>query len=84
MQRGILLDGVVLESAVVLKLLAGEDKALLIWRDSLLVLDLRLNVVDGVSGLNLKGDRLASKRLNEDLHIKISPVSKKQSFRELM
>ena len=34
----------------------------------LLVLDLGLDIVDGVRGLDLKGDGLASKSLNEDLH----------------
>jgi len=40
----------------------------LVGRDALLVLDLRLDVVDGVRRLNLKGDRLASQGLNENLH----------------
>lgn len=84
MERGILLDGIVLEGAVVLELLAGEDEALLIWWDSLLVLDLRLDVVYGIRGLNLEGDGLASESLDEDLHIKISLTSKKQLFRELL
>lgn len=34
----------------------------------LLVLDLRLDVVDGVARLDLKRDGLTSKRLDEDLH----------------
>ena len=84
MKRGILLDGIVLEGAVVLELLAGEDEALLIWWDSLLVLDLRLDVVYGIRGLNLKGDGLAGESLDEDLHIKTSSTSKKQLFRELL
>ena len=84
MERGILLDGIVLEGAVVLELLAGEDEALLIWWDSLLVLDLRLDVVYGIRRLNLKGDGLAGESLDEDLHIKISLTSKKQLFRELL
>ena len=44
----LLLDVVVAESAAVLELLAGEDQALLVWWDSLLVLDLGLDIVDGV------------------------------------
>ena len=59
MERGLLLDVVVAEGAPVLELLAGEDQALLVWRDALLVLDLRLHIVDGVRGLNLEGDGLA-------------------------
>ncbi|KAI8324696.1 hypothetical protein GQ54DRAFT_55794 [Martensiomyces pterosporus] len=64
----LLLDVVVREGAAVLELLTGEDKALLIRGDTLLVLDLLLNVVDGVRRLHLKGDRLTSKGLDEDLH----------------
>ena len=48
MERGLLLDVVVGEGAAVFKLLAGEDEALLVRRDALLVLDLGLHVVDRV------------------------------------
>lgn len=57
---GLLLDIVVRESAAILKLLASEDQTLLIRGNSLLVLDLALDIVDGVRGLDLKGDGLAS------------------------
>ena len=33
-----------------------------------LVLDLRLDVIDGVGGLDLEGNGLASESLHEDLH----------------
>merc|ERR1712127_856047 len=68
MEGGLLLDVVIGKSAAVLELLASEDESLLIGRDALLVLDLGLDVVDGVRGLDLKGDGLAGKGLNEDLH----------------
>ena len=48
MEGRLLLDVIILESAAVLKLLAGEDQALLVWRDALLVLNLCLNILDGV------------------------------------
>merc|ERR1712020_583988 len=67
-ERRLLLDVVVAKGAAVLKLLSSENEALLIGRDALLVLDLGLNVVDGVGRLDLEGDRLAGKSLNEDLH----------------
>ena len=35
----------------------------------LLVLDLGLDIVDGVRGLNLEGDGLAREGLDEDLHL---------------
>jgi hypothetical protein len=68
MESALLLDVVVGECAAVLELLAGEDEALLVWGDSLLVLDLGLDVVDGIGGLHLKGDGLAGEGLDEDLH----------------
>ena len=68
MKSGLLLDVVVRESPTILKLLASEDETLLVWRDALLVLDLRLDVVDRVRRLDLKRDCLAGQRLHEDLH----------------
>ena len=72
MKGGLLLDVVVSKGAAILKLLAGEDQTLLIRGDALLVLDLLLDVVDGVTRLNLEGDGLASQSLNEDLHLEVS------------
>jgi len=65
---GLLLDVIIRKCTAVLELLAGEDKTLLIRRDTLLVLDLCLHVVDGVRGLNLQRDRLSGKSLHENLH----------------
>merc|ERR1719487_1978958 len=67
-KRRLLLDVVVGERAAVLELLAREDEALLVRRDALLVLDLRLHVLDAVARLHLEGHRLARQRLDEDLH----------------
>jgi len=49
-------------------LLACEDQPLLIWRNSLLVLNLGLDILDGVGGLDLEGDSLTSEGLDKDLH----------------
>jgi len=68
-EGGLLLDVVVRKGAAVLKLLACENQTLLIGGDSLLVLDLGLDVVDGVRGLHLEGDRLSREGLDENLHI---------------
>merc|ERR1711870_199548 len=62
------LDVVVGKRAAIFKLLAREDQTLLIWRDPLLVLDLRFHVVDGVTCLHIQRDGLAGQRLHEDLH----------------
>ena len=48
MEGAFLLDVVVDKGAAVLKLLLGEDEPLLVWGNSFLVLDLGLDVVDGV------------------------------------
>ena len=49
MQGGLLLDVVIAQGSTVLKLLASKDKALLIRRNAFLILDLALDVVDGVA-----------------------------------
>ena len=64
----LLLDVVIRQGAAVLELLAGEDETLLVGRDALLVLDLGLDVVNGVRGLDIEGDGLAGQGLDEDLH----------------
>jgi hypothetical protein len=64
-----LLDVVVRQGAAILKLLASEDETLLVWGNSLLVLDLALHIVDGVRGLDLEGDGLARQGLNEAVAI---------------
>jgi len=55
----LLLDVIVGESATIFQLLAGEDQALLVRWNAFFVLNLGLDVVDGVGGLDLKGDGLA-------------------------
>lgn len=60
-----LLDIVVGQCSAILKLLSGEDQTLLIRGDALLVLDLGLDIVDRVRGLDLKSDGLARQGLHE-------------------
>ena len=69
MECGLLLDVVVREGSAVFELLSSEDESLLIWGDSLLVLDLGLDVLDGVGGLHIKSDGLSGQSLDEDLHV---------------
>ena len=68
MEGRLLLDVVVGKGSSILKLLTSEDKSLLIWRDTFLILDLGLDVLDGVCWLNIKSDGLTSEGLDEDLH----------------
>jgi len=58
-EGGLLLNIVIGKGAAVFKLFASENETLLVWRDALLVLNLALDVVDGVRALNLEGDGLA-------------------------
>lgn len=59
MKGRLLLNVVVGKGATILKLLSCENQALLVGRNALLVLDLGLDVVDGIAGLDLKSDGLA-------------------------
>ena len=68
MEGRLLLDVVVGECATVFQLLAGEDQALLIGRDTFLVLDLGLDIFDRVAWFDFESDRLAGEGLDEDLH----------------
>jgi len=67
-ERGLLLDVVVLQRAPVFELLAREDEALLVGRDAFLVLDLGLDVLNGVALLDVQGNCLAGEGFDEDLH----------------
>jgi hypothetical protein len=68
MESGLLLDVVVLEGTSVFELLTGEDKSLLIWGNSFLVLDLGLHVFDGIGLFDIESDGLTGEGLDEDLH----------------
>ncbi len=56
---GLLLDVVITQSAAILQLLSGKDKTLLIRRDSFLILNLSLDIIDCVAGFNIQCDGLA-------------------------
>merc|ERR1712216_118604 len=65
------------EGTAILELLAREDETLLVRGDALLVLDLGLDSLDGVSALHLKGDSFSRQRLDEDLHLR-TPESRRR------
>ena len=62
------MDVVVRKGAAVFELLASEDEALLIWGDAFLVLDLGLDVLNGVRGLDVESDGFSCEGLYENLH----------------
>jgi hypothetical protein len=65
MKGRFLLNVVVGKGSAVFELLSSKDQALLVRRNTLLVLNLRLDVVDGIGRLDLKGDGLASEGLDD-------------------
>ena len=69
MKGRFLLDIVIRQSSAILQLLSGKDQSLLIRGNAFLVLDLLLDVVNGVRSFHFKGDGLASKGLNKNLNI---------------
>ena len=69
MEGRFLLDVVVRHGTVILELLACKDESLLVGRDALLVLNLGLDVRDGIRALHLEGDGLSGEGLDEDLHL---------------
>ena len=68
MESGFLLNIVIRKSSAILELLTGEDKSLLIWRDTFFILNLSLDIFNGVSRLDVKSDCLSCKGLDKDLH----------------
>jgi len=64
----LLLDIVVRQGSTVFKLFASKDESLLIRRNAFLVLDLGLDVFDGVRWLNFQSDGFTRKGFHEDLH----------------
>ena len=68
MKRRFFLDVIVRQSATIFKLLSGEYQSLLIWRNSLLVLNFSFNIFNGVWCLNFESNSFASESLDKDLH----------------
>merc|ERR1711983_296097 len=79
MKSRLLLDVVVRQGPSILKLLASKDQTLLIWGDSLLVLDLGFDILNGVRRFNFKGNGLASQGLDKDLHTSSETKDKMES-----
>ncbi len=53
---------------LIAQLLTVVREALLIGRDTFLVLDFGLDIVNNVAGLNIGSDGLAGQRMHKDLH----------------
>merc|ERR1712232_1503409 len=68
MQCALLLNVVIRQRATIFKLLACKNQPLLIWWNAFLVLNLSLDIVNGVTCLHIQSDGLASQSLHKDLH----------------
>jgi hypothetical protein len=68
MQRGFLLDVVVVEGALVVQLFARVDESLLVRGDALFVENFFLERLHAVGGFDVDGDGFARERFYEYLH----------------
>merc|ERR1711942_522633 len=71
MESRFFLNVVVRESTSIFQLFSSEDQPLLVRRDTFFILDLCLDIFDGVRRLHLKGDGLTRKGFHEDLHLRL-------------
>merc|ERR1711942_527502 len=68
MKGRLLLDVVIRQSSSIFQLLSSKNQSLLIWRNTFLVLDLCLNILNSITRLHLQSDGLTSQGLDKDLH----------------
>lgn len=66
-----LLNVIVTQRPSILELLPCENQPLLVWRDPLFILDLGLDVINGIAGLDLEGDGLSRKGLDKAVSYKL-------------
>ena len=67
----LLLDVVVRQRPAILKLVTSEGQTLLVRRNSFLVLDFGLDIVNGVKRIDDQGDFLDCENFDEDLHASV-------------
>jgi len=68
MKGRLFLNIVILESSAIFELFTSEDESLLIWGNTFFVLDLGLNIFDGVRLFDVESNGLSSEGLHENLH----------------
>ena len=79
MESRLLLNVIVRQGSTVFKLLTSENQTLLVRRDTFLILNLGLDIVNGVGGLHLKGNSFTSEGLDKDLHTTTETEDKMES-----
>jgi hypothetical protein len=68
MECALLLNVIIGQRTAILQLLSSKDESLLVWWNTLLVLDLALDVVNGIARFHFKCNSLSRQSLDEDLH----------------
>ena len=68
MKGGFFLDIVIRKSSAIFQLLSSKDQTLLVWRDTFLVLNFGLDILDRVARFNFEGDGFTGQSFHEDLH----------------
>lgn len=68
MESAFLLNIIIGKGSAIFQLFTSKDKALLVWWDTLFILDFALHVVDGVGTLNFECNGFSGKSFHEDLH----------------
>jgi len=68
MKSALLLDVVIRQSSAILQLFTGKDQPLLVWGNSLLILDLGLHIFNSVRRFDLQSYGLSCEGLHKDLH----------------
>merc|ERR1711963_1083908 len=79
MKSRLFLDIVVRESSSIFQLLASKDQPLLVWGNSLLVLDFGFDIFNGIGWLNFKGYCFSCKSLDKNLHSTSQPKNQMKS-----
>ena len=69
MKSRFFLDIVIRQGTPIFQLLTGEDQTLLVRWNPFLILNLGLDVVDGVGTLDLQSNGLAGQSFHKDLHL---------------
>lgn len=69
MEDGLLLNMVLMQCMTIFQPFAIEDELLLVWLNAFLVLDLGLQVFNGVTWFHLQSDGITSRGLNKYLYI---------------
>jgi|FLMP01.1.fsa_nt_emb hypothetical protein len=68
MKSGLFLDVVICQCSAVLQLFTSEYQSLLVRWNAFFVLNLRLDVFNGITGFDVQRDSFSSKSFDKDLH----------------